>query len=547
MDNLIKSKIELIKFRDDKLKFIVSSRNITPNVSIIDYLKVHYIYLTPEQIKHVFGSVTTPSRLYGGRTFRTYKSLTDMHVKELNKHNIGVSLNLTNHFFDKESYEESFNLLEKYHSPKNSLIITNDELAKNIKIDFPGYKLKASIIKNIMNVNRIENAYEIYDYVTLPMDCNDDDEFLNSIPEKGRIILFANANCAYKCPARTCYYGFSQHNRGEEITSICSKETMPRLDHGPVYFNVEKLSDMGFNHFKLVPLFFEEADNVTKFFSWKKTKEGNEQYYKIPDAFVVSYPKSGRTWLRFILANYFNYLFKLNLKIDLHNFFTLLPNDNSDKQKGLKAYAFYDRQELPFILFSHERKDTGKFKGKVIFLIRSPYDLIVSDFFQQTEHLNSFNGGIKDFIRDNKKGMPRLCSFLNKWVDEVNDKKHFVLSYEELTKNTYTSVKKLLEYLEIEIDDNILINAVENSEFSKMQNLEKEQGLPSPQEYDLANNNALRMREGKNGSYKKYLDEEDIEFINLVMKDRLKEDSKNLLIKHNCVEKYLFENIAVNT
>jgi hypothetical protein len=272
MSNLLQDKGKLLKLRDDKrLEFIVSSRYIRPDVSIMDYLKIHYMYIMPEQISHVFGSVVIPSPLYGGRSYNPYHSLTEKHVEELHQNHIGVSLNLTNHFYDKTAYESSLPLLEKFHSHDNSVIITNDELAKQLRLDFPDYRIKASIIKNITNIRHMESALELYDDVTLPMDLNDDDTFLEQIREKDKVILFANANCAYTCPARTCYYGFSQENRGEKVTSHCSKSTIPRLDQGYVFFDVEKLAGMGFTKFKLVPQFTQNADIATKFASRKRT------------------------------------------------------------------------------------------------------------------------------------------------------------------------------------------------------------------------------------------------------------------------------------
>lgn len=44
------------------------------------------------------------------------------------------------------------------------------------------------------------------------------------------------------------------------------------------------------------------------------------------DALLMSYPKSGRTWLRFILANYFAAIVKTGEPVDLHTMFAFLPN-----------------------------------------------------------------------------------------------------------------------------------------------------------------------------------------------------------------------------
>ena len=50
------------------------------------------------------------------------------------------------------------------------------------------------------------------------------------------------------------------------------------------------------------------------------------------DGFIASFPKSGRTWLRFILANYLNRLLSLGLELDLRSMFGLIPNDVLDPE-----------------------------------------------------------------------------------------------------------------------------------------------------------------------------------------------------------------------
>lgn len=254
MPNLIDLKTQHHDFKMPGIQFSVSGRNISAEMNIITYLKIFYMYIDVRSIESVFGSTVVPSRLYGGRKFKPEHSFTDKHIQQLTEQKIGLALTLTNHFFDDAGYEESLPLLEKHHKFGNSIICTNNELAKRIRKDFPDYSLKASIIKEVDTHEKIEECLEIYDYLTLPMDKNDDDDFLEKIPEKERVILFANSNCAYTCPDRTCYKGFSDKNTGQRISSVCSKGRIPRLDVGEVYFDVRKLKRMGFGLFKLVPL-----------------------------------------------------------------------------------------------------------------------------------------------------------------------------------------------------------------------------------------------------------------------------------------------------
>ena len=221
------------------------------------------MYTGIEYIDSVYGNTAHFSRLYGGRSFQIERSLTSRHIKELEEYGIHLSLTLTNHFFDEAAYLESRGLLKEHHKKGNSVICVNDELARRIKNDFPDYIVKASIIKNIRTGEMVERCLSLYDHVVLPMDKNDDDSFLQRITEKGRIVLFGNATCAYTCPARTCYIGFSQGIAGKPVTSKCSKEKVSRMDISDVYFNLKKFKDMGFTQFKLVPLAPDAAAGIT--------------------------------------------------------------------------------------------------------------------------------------------------------------------------------------------------------------------------------------------------------------------------------------------
>ncbi|MCP5054188.1 MAG: hypothetical protein GY940_43880 [bacterium] len=246
-------------------------------MNIIDYLKIFYMYTHPDHIDSVFGNTTRYSKLYGGREFQLNRSLTPRHIEQMEEQGIHLSLTLSNHFFDEESYRESKGLLKAHHKKGNSVICLNDDMALRIKQDFPDYLVKASIIKNIRTVDRLEKCLNLYDHAVLPMDKNDDDRFLLSIRRelRGRVVLFGNATCAYNCPARTCYKGFSEANAGKPVTSVCSKEIVPRLDMGDIYFDIRKLKAMGFCHFKLVPLAPASSTAVTAHYSQKRVMNMN--------------------------------------------------------------------------------------------------------------------------------------------------------------------------------------------------------------------------------------------------------------------------------
>jgi collagenase-like PrtC family protease len=234
-----------------KYTFTISARSKPPNVPVFQFLRRHFGHVPLNQVESLFGFVEyTP--LYGGRVFKR-RELSERDAAQLTNAGIGLRLPLSNHFVSRGEYEASRSLLEKYHQDINSVIVTNDDLARWVRKDFPAYRIDASVIKNINSLKKLERALELYDEVVLPMPSNEDVSFLQSIEQKDRITLFANAGCAFTCPSRTCYVSVSKINKGDPDQPFqCSQSLKEREQIGMIDFDLEPLIEMGFHSFKLL-------------------------------------------------------------------------------------------------------------------------------------------------------------------------------------------------------------------------------------------------------------------------------------------------------
>ena len=231
--------------------FTISARSKPPAVPVFAFLRRQFGNVPLAQIESLFGFVEQ-STLYGGRAFLR-RELSDRDVKQLNGAGIGLRIPMSNHDATRAEYEQNVILLRKYYRKGNSIIVTNDDLARWIRQDFPDYRIDASVIKNIKNRRKLDQAFEIYDEVVLPMKSNEDLDFLSTIEEKDRITLFANAGCAFTCPSRTCYASVSKinkRNNNEEFR--CSRKLKERESLGMIDFDLEPLREMGFHRFKLL-------------------------------------------------------------------------------------------------------------------------------------------------------------------------------------------------------------------------------------------------------------------------------------------------------
>ena len=508
-------------FRNPDYRFEVSSRKIVPGIDALDYLRITYPYLDMGQIESVFGNGVYPSRFYGGRGYNLEHSLTDVHAETLNGHGIGISLTMTGHYFDEDVYRANRHFLERYHRKGNAVICTNDDLARRIREDFDDYLIKASLIKHLDTVEKVTQALTLYDRVVIPMDKNDDDAFLESLPDKDRIVLFANANCAYNCPVRTCYQAISRAHWGKAHDSACSKKQLPRPDAGHIFFNVDKLSAMGFHHFKMVPSNNAQADVCLR----ERAAKTRVKRPPVRKAVTLhSFPKCGRTWLRMLIAHYFNRYFALNVPINLQTVFTLIPNDHAGL-KGKEHFQFSHVTGMPLITASHAMDHPGN-DGDIL-LLRTIPDVVVSDFFQ-LQKLGVIDDDMDDFIVSSHGSLKLYCRFLNKWARNPARKRMHLLTYEGLHHDTENELARLLNHLSIPVDAGYVASAVKNADFKHMQLAEKTSGHAGMGQAS-DNPEMMKVRKGQVNGFTDYLTERQIRQLQSIVQQHLSPEARAMI------------------
>ena len=249
------------------------------------------------------------------------------------------------------------------------------------------------------------------------------------------------------------------------------------------------------------------------------------------DCFIASYPKSGRTWLRFILANYLNEIFGLGLKVDFHSMFHIIPNSTLDRDLGSGVYRFHDRAGMPFLAASHDTYQRVLFlRRSIIFILRDPKDTLVSRYFHKTQHYHDFAGSINEFLRDPQYGVQDYIHYLNGWAEALDRHRHLVVTYEQLSASPPAVVQTALGFLGVQIDHAALDRAVGASSFDAMRAVEITHGLPT-RDYDRDQENSLRVRRGQIGGFRNYLDSEEVAYVERSCTVQLSEKAKHLLAR----------------
>ena len=242
--------------------------------------------------------------------------------------------------------------------------------------------------------------------------------------------------------------------------------------------------------------------------------------------YFVSPPKVGTTWVLHMLMSYQILREGKELKGCLRakkGFGWQLKKDNGDYLFKLLSndIANWVRPD-PEIDFKND--------DKLVFMVRGIKDTLVSTYFHVTAERQfkpfkpaPYSGTISEMMRNPKFGIKRLIDFYNKWDNKLSDINNIFLVYEEVKKDPYTTLKKLIKFLDIPYNEEYIKEAVDFSSFENMQKQEKEYRNTIGKSLDT---DKFRARRGEIGSYKDYLSKDDINFID----NYIKKYSKSSLV-----------------
>ena len=249
---------------------------------------------------------------------------------------------------------------------------------------------------------------------------------------------------------------------------------------------------------------------------------GREEFAKTREADVIlmSYGKSGRTWLRLMLSRVFQQVAGADggTMLEFDNFKRLDP-------------------DLPSLYFTHGnylRNYTGDwttkadFYGKrILMLTRDPRDIAVSQYFQwkfrmlpRKKMLNDYpphgaDVSLFDFVVDPKAGLPVILDFLEVWQRELPKvKDSVVIRYEDMRAEPGRELGRALEFLRVAHTDRQLEEAVAFASYENMKQLEQKQVFRTHGQRlvpgDRGNPDSYKVRRAKVGGYRDYFDDEQV-------------------------------------
>lgn len=265
--------------------------------------------------------------------------------------------------------------------------------------------------------------------------------------------------------------------------------------------------------------------------SLERWLRGREEYQRLQraDWVLMSWGKSGRTWLRVMLSRV--YQLKGELQSDALLDFDNLKNLNS---------------ALPAVFFTHNNylKDyTGNFESKrhfegkkIVLLVRDPLDVAVSQFFQWRYRMRPNKMFINDypphgadidlwdFVRDENAGVPRIVDYFNGWARAVPQLRDvLIVRYEDMRKAPEKVLAQILDFTGTPAAEEDVRAAVEFARYDNMKKMEQSaffrRSGARVKPGDKDNPQSFKVRKGKVGGYRDYFTDEQCAYLENLAED----------------------------
>jgi hypothetical protein len=192
------------------------------------------------------------------------------------------------------------------------------------------------------------------------------------------------------------------------------------------------------------------------------------------DLFVVEFPKSGVTWLTFLLANVNAQIAGDRRAVTFFNLNDFVPDVES------VSHVSVPRAALPGYRFFKSHAPYMAEYRKVFYLVRDPRHVMVS-YWTFLTGLGWFRGTLDQLVADRKHGIRAWVGHVTGWLDGIHPSASFALvRYEDLLSNPHGELSRLYRLLGMPVTDEVIATAVQRSSIERMRELEVEAAASHP-------------------------------------------------------------------
>lgn len=251
---------------------------------------------------------------------------------------------------------------------------------------------------------------------------------------------------------------------------------------------------------------------------------------------IVSFPKSGRTWVRVMLSRYKQQLLGIpEFHLYLHRIYAESPARAPQIlfSHGVGNYPTNRREARWFHLLrwlgieqdTVSRMDISHCAGaRVVFLVRDPRDVVISYYHHRSKRLPSYRyrGDVGEFIRDRHFGIGHLVAWMNFLLEQARQYEHLFVFYEDMRNDPRGELERILRFAGFDIDPAVVEDAVAFGSFENMKRLETQGSYGKELRQRISGDpNSMKVRKGRVGGYREELTEADVAYLDREIATRL--------------------------
>jgi hypothetical protein len=277
-------------------------------------------------------------------------------------------------------------------------------------------------------------------------------------------------------------------------------------------------------------LFFLPRKRKIRIERWLRGKEEFRKL-RLADCVIVSFGKSGRTWVRVMLSRFYQLRHGLSTR-------QLIGFDNLHKKDPAIPRLFFTHDNYIKDYTGNRDSKADYYDRKVILLVRDPLDTAVSQYFQWKyrmrpgkKSLNQYpdhgsDTSVYDFVMDSDAGLPKIIDYLNLWATEASRiGSLLVVRYEDLRDDTADVLQRMLDFIGTPGNDEQIRMAVEFASVDNMRQMEEKRTFwlsgSRMVAKDRKNPNSYKVRKAKVGGYRDYFEDAQIERMQQLVAQRL--------------------------
>jgi len=184
------------------------------------------------------------------------------------------------------------------------------------------------------------------------------------------------------------------------------------------------------------------------------------------DVYLASFPKSGNTWVAFLIANAISLHLKLGTHANFFNIHFFVPDIH--ESRDIPTELSYP----PFRRIIKTHAANNREYHNVLLLVRDPRD-VMSSYYQYTKNQLIFDGAFSEFLRHEKYGIAAWQKHTESWLERSGRHQNLqVFRYEDFAKEPVKELGRLFNVMGFELSKDTLAKAAELSNFENMKKLE---------------------------------------------------------------------------